>query len=128
MDARDLSEDTAVTRLRAAPGWYTANLSPHWNFRSPSGGVLMTVAMRGMTAELADPGLRPVSANTHFCSPVPAGPLEVRVEILRHGNAAAQIRAELSSTSMPGPGLEVSATFVRERDGVDVLDSEPPVV
>lgn len=128
MEARDLAEDTAVQRLKAAPGWYTADLPPHWNFRTPSGGVLMTVAMRAMTAELADPDLRPVSANTHFCSPVPAGPLEVRVEILRHGNAAAQVRAQLSSTAMPGPGLEVSATFGRDREGVDFLDASPPDV
>lgn len=128
MDARDLADDTAVKRLKAAPGWYTADLPPHWNFRTPSGGVLMTVAMRAMQEELDDPELRPISANTHFCSPVPAGPLEVRVEVLRHGGAAAQVRAQLSSTSMPGPGLEVSATFGRDRDGVDVLDTDPPVV
>lgn len=125
---RDLAADTAVTRLKVAPGWYTANVPPHWNFRTPSGGVLMTVAMRAMAEELGDPQLRPISANTHFCSPVPAGPLEVRVEVLRHGGAAAQVRAQLSSTSMPGPGLEVSATFGRNREGVDVIDTEPPDV
>lgn len=128
VEARDLAADTAVTRLRVAPGWYTANVPPHWNFRTPSGGVLMTVAMRAMVEELGDPQLRPISANTHFCSPVPAGPLEVRVEVLRHGGAAAQVRAQLSSTAMPGPGLEVSATFGRDRDGVDVIDTEPPAV
>lgn len=126
--AGDLTQDTAVTRLNAAPGWYTADLPTAWDFRSPSGGVLMTVAMRAMQAELDDPGLLPLSANTHFCSPVPAGPLEVRVEVLRHGNVAAQVRASLSSTTMPGPGLEVSATFGRARDGVDVVDAEMPVV
>jgi acyl-CoA thioesterase len=120
-------QDTAVQRLAAAPGWYTAELSNQWSFRTPSGGVLMTVAMRAMQEELGDPDLRPVSAHTHFCSPVPAGPLEVRVEVLRHGGAAAQVRAQLSSTSQPGPGLEVSATFGRSRDGVEVLDAEPPV-
>lgn len=128
MSPADLARDTAVVRLAHAPGWYTADLPPAWNFRTPSGGVLMTVAMRAMAAELADPELRPVSANTHFCSPVPAGPLEVRVEVLRHGGAAAQIRAQLSSTTMPGPGLEVSATFGRDRPGVDLLDTRPPEV
>lgn len=128
MEPSDLACDTAVTRLKVAPGWYTADLPPTWNFRSPAGGVLMTVAMRAMAAELDDPELRPVSANTHFCSPVPAGPLEIRVEVLRHGSAAAQIRAQLSSTTVPGPGLEVSATFGRDRDGVDLIDTQPPDV
>jgi acyl-CoA thioesterase len=126
--ARDLTADTAVTRLAVAPGWYTAELPDGWTLRTPSGGVLMTVALRAMRAEVDDPALKLVSANTHFCSPVPAGPLEVRVEVLRHGGAAAQVRAALSSTTMPGPGLEVSATFVRERDGMDVIDAAPPVV
>lgn len=123
-----MAQDTAVTRLKVAPGWYTADLCEAWNFRTPSGGTLMTVAMRAMQEELADPALRPVSANTHFCSPVPAGPLEIRVEILRHGAAAAQVRAQLSSTTMPGPGLEVSATYGRERAGVDFIDTAPPPV
>jgi acyl-CoA thioesterase len=125
---RDLAQDTAITRLDVAPGWYTADLCEAWNFRTPSGGALMTVAMRAMQTELGDPDLRPLSANTHFCSPVPAGPLEIRVEVLRHGGAAAQVRAQLCSTTMPGPGLEVSATFGREREGVDFLDLEPPAV
>ena len=126
--AADLVRDTAVTRLDVAPGWYTADLPNAWDFRTPSGGVLMTIAMRAMCAELGDPALRPVSANTHFCSPVPAGPLEIRVEVLRHGGAAAQIRAQLSSTTMPGPGLEVSATFGRDRAGIDLIDVAPPAV
>ncbi|HSP96247.1 MAG TPA: thioesterase family protein [Candidatus Dormibacteraeota bacterium] len=128
MTPGDLARDTAVTKLAVAPGWYTAELSNAWDFRTPSGGALMTVAMRAMQEELGDPGLRPLSANTHFCSPVPAGPLEVRVEVLRHGGAAAQVRAQLSSTTMPGPGLEVSATFARDRDGVDLIDTAPPPV
>jgi len=88
--------------------------------------------MRAMQAELDNPDFRPVSANTHFCSPVPAGPLAIRVEVLRQGGAAAQLRAQLraqlSSTTMPGPGLEVSATFGRDRDGVDVIDVDRPAL
>jgi acyl-CoA thioesterase len=112
--AGDLDAATAVKRLSKAPGWYTADLCDDWNFLTPSGGVLMSVALRAMQAELDNAELRPLSANTLFMSPVPAGPMEIRVEVLRRGGAAAQLRAGLSSTTLPGPGLEVSATFARE--------------
>jgi acyl-CoA thioesterase len=126
MPPRDLARDTAVARLPSAPGWYTASLTDDWSFLTPSGGVLMTVALRAMQVELDDPELLPVSANTLFCSPVPAGPLEIRVEVIRHGGAAAQLRAALSSTILPGPGLEVSATFAREREGPSYSDLPMP--
>jgi acyl-CoA thioesterase len=115
----DLARSTAVAPLPRAPGWYVADLDDAWSYLTPSGGVLMTVAMRAMAAELGDASYRPIGATTLFCSPVPAGPLAIRVEVLRRGDAAAQLRAALSSTSRPGPGLEVSATFARRRDGLD---------
>lgn len=122
----DLARSTAVAKLDRAPGWYVACLDDGWSYLTPSGGVLMSVAMRAMAAELNDSSFLPVSANTLFCSPVPAGPLEVRVEVIRAGGAAAQLRAALSSTTRPGPGLEVSATFARRRKGHDVLGLQPP--
>jgi len=122
----DLAADTAVTRLEKAPGWYVADLPGAWDFATPSGGVLMTIALRAMQAELSDAGLRPMSANALFMSPVPNGPVEVRVEVMRRGGAAAQLRAALSSTSSPGPGLEVSATFVRDRSGPDFTGRAVP--
>jgi acyl-CoA thioesterase len=126
--AEDLALDTAVKPIPEAPGWYEARLSDAWSWLLPAGGVLMTVALRAIQAELADPGLRPISATALFCKPVPAGPLEVRVEILRRGNAVAQVRAALRAVSSRGPDLEVSATFGRERPGLDRLDAEPPDV
>lgn len=130
--AGDLAADSAVHRLAKAPGWYTADLCDRWNFMTPSGGVLMTIALRAMQAELDDPELRPLSANTLFMSPVPHGPMEIRVEVLRRGGAAAQLRAALSSTTLPGPGLEVSATFARDLPSAPAFtdpvmpDVEPP--
>ncbi|MCS6912538.1 MAG: thioesterase family protein [Myxococcales bacterium] len=111
----DLAADTAVQPLSDAPGRYTAHLPEAWNYLTPSGGVLMTVALRAMQAEV--PQLRPVSATALFCSPVPAGPLDIRVKVLRHGRVAAQLRAHLASSRAPGPGLEVSATFARQLEG-----------
>lgn len=128
MPPSDLARATAVSRLERAPGWYVTELPDDWSYITPSGGVLMTVAMRAMIAELADPALSAVSATTLFCSSVPAGRLEIRVEVLRRGNAASQVRAALSSIDTPGPGLEVSATFARERRGADALGIAMPDV
>ncbi|MFO0590301.1 MAG: thioesterase family protein [Polyangiaceae bacterium] len=124
----DLRVDTRVQKIKEAPGWYTADLPSAWNWLTPAGGVLMTVAMRAMVEEIGDDTYKPISATTLFCSPVPEGPLEIRVEVIRRGNAAIQLRAALSSTRLPGPGLEVSATFARDRTGVDLVGADFPEV
>ncbi|HSN98505.1 MAG TPA: thioesterase family protein [Candidatus Nanopelagicales bacterium] len=124
----DLSQDTAVAPIPEAPGWYAATLPDSWSWRLPAGGVLMTVGLRAMQAALDDPGLKLVSANTLFCSPVAAGPVEIRVDILRRGNATAQVRASLRAPPSRGPDLEVSATFARDREILDVIDAAPPSV
>jgi acyl-CoA thioesterase len=54
--------------------------------------------------------------------------MTVRAEILRHGGAAAQVRGALAPTGAPGPGLEVSATFARRREGPDAIDAQMPDV
>lgn len=124
----DLSLDTAVTPASGSPGHYTTLLPDAWSWNLPSGGVLMTVALRAIEAAIGDATYRPVSATALFCNPVPAGPLEVRVEILRRGNAAVQARAALRAKESPGTDLEVSATFARERPGIDLIDTAPPRV
>ena len=120
--------DTAVQPLEGDPGRYVATLPDAWSYTRPSGGVLMTVAMRALRAEIADAGLKPVSATALFCSPVPAGPLTIQVHVLRRGNVAVQARAALSAADSAGPDLEVSATFARDREGPDLLDARPPPV
>ncbi len=124
---RDLALDTAVHPLRP-PGTYGAALSSDWSYIAPSGGVLMTVALRAMQAELADPSFQLLSANAIFASPLPAGPLLARVELLRRGNAASQLRASLAAPGESGVGLEVSATFVRARTGPALADPPAPAV
>ena len=124
----DLSKDTSVRPLDVGPGWYVADLPANWNFYTPSGGVLMTIALRAMKEELGDDALKPLSATTVFCSPVPHGPMEIRVNILRRSAGAAQLRAALTSTVAPGPGLEVIATFARDRKGLEFLDAKMPNV
>ena len=136
MEPADLACDTAVQPLTDGPlddaqlddgslgdaslgdGRYRAHLPPHWDFFAPSGGVLMTIALRAMQAEV--PTFRPMAATTTFVSAVPSGELTIEVVRLRVGNVAAQLRASLRHASSNEVGLEVTATFVRDREGPEV--------
>ncbi len=131
--AADLAADTAVTPRGA--GLYVCTLPRHWDYFMPSGGVLVTLALRAMAAELGlrpglvgeDSGVRPLSATAVFCSPVPAGPVEIMVTPLRRGALASQVRASLRTVDGE-LGLEVIATFGRDRPVVDVSMTSAPVV
>ena len=131
--AADLAVDTAVRRI--GPGRFACTLPGHWDYLLPSGGVLTTVCLRAIAAELAElaelaasgePELRPLSATTIFCSPVSAGAIEVGVTILRRGKVATQARASLFAGDLLC--LEVQATFGRDRPLVEVTMHGPPIV
>ena len=115
----DLAVDTAVRADSATPGRYLATLPDHWDFLMPSGGAVMTCALRAAAAELGDPALRFASATTIFCTPIKNGPLVADTFVLRRGGSTAQIRVALRDGSGE-PGLEMLATFMRDRKGPDV--------
>jgi len=115
----DLAVDTAVRADPSTPGRYHVMLPDHWDFLMPSGGVVMTCALRAATAELGDPALRFASATTIFCTPIKNGPLVADVFVLRRGGSTAQLRVALRDGSGE-PGLELLATFMRDRKGPDV--------
>lgn len=115
----DLAVDTRVRADPATPGRYHATLPDHWDFLMPSGGVVMTCALRAAAAELGDPALRFASATTIFCTPIKNGPLVADTVVLRRGGSTAQIRVALRDGSGE-PGLEMLATFMRDRKGPDV--------
>lgn len=121
----DLAADTAVAPIGG--GRYACTLPRHWDYLTPCGGVLMTVALRAITAELNDPTMRPISATTIFCAPVPAGPLEIAVTVLRRGKLASQVRASLSAAGGE-LGLEVVATFGGDRSFVEASLTTAPSV
>ncbi|HEU4727778.1 MAG TPA: thioesterase family protein [Kofleriaceae bacterium] len=115
----DLAVDTAVRADPATPGRYHVSLPDHWDFLMPSGGVLMTCALRAAAAELGEPAQRFASATTIFCTPIGNGALVADAVVLRRGASASQVRVALRDSSGK-PGLEVLASFLRERKGPDV--------
>jgi acyl-CoA thioesterase len=122
-----LTRDT--TALRVGPGRYRLDISDAWSFRDPSGGVLMTAALRAAAQELGDARLRIRSATTLFASSVTSGPLDIEVLLLRRGGTAAQLRINVRNAGSEGPGLDVLATFARARsEGPSFVQAEAPNV
>ena len=125
----DLAADTAVRKDETTPGRWHLTMSDRWDYLLPSGGVVMTCALRAAAAELATPELRLASATTIFATPIHAVDLVADVTILRRGGSTAQVRVQLRERdARPDPedpsdnarGMELIATFVRDRKGPDV--------
>lgn len=126
----DLAADTTVLPDPEVAGRYHVTLPTNWDYLLPSGGVVMTVALRAAQAFLGDPLLRFASATTIFCTPLHATALVADVSELRRGKSSAQLRVALRHRdAVPDPedpsdnsrGLELTATFLRDRKGPDVL-------
>ena len=75
MSFADLAADTAVRADPAVAGRYHIDLPNSWDYLLPSGGVIMTAALRAAEAHVGDLDLRLASATTIFASPVHPGAL-----------------------------------------------------
>ncbi len=123
----DLAVDTAVLPDPETPGRYHLTLPDHWDYLLPSGGAVMTCALRAAEAAIGEPLLRLASATAIFCTPIHPGKLVADVTVLRRGGSTAQVRVWLRHGAPPpgipadeNVGLEVTATFCRDRRGPDV--------
>jgi acyl-CoA thioesterase len=79
------------------------------------GGVSMYTALRAMQEALDRPELPLVTANAIFLAPVPAGPVEIDVDLLRDGRNASQVAADVHVPGS-GPALRVHGVFGRAHD------------
>ncbi|CAN5160672.1 hypothetical protein BH11MYX1_BH11MYX1_34790 [soil metagenome] len=128
--AADLAQDTAVRADPDVPGRYHVNLPATWDFILPSGGVVMTCALRAAEAHLAEPPLRLASATTIFTTPIHPGELVADVRVIRRGRSATQVRVAMTHTRAQAnedSGLELIATFLRDRKGPEIAGSAPPI-
>jgi hypothetical protein len=112
MSFADLAVDTAVRADPEVAGRYHLTLPDHWDYLLPSGGMVMTAALRAAEAHLGDRTLRLASARTIFASPIHPGRCIADVHVIRRGRATAQVRVILRHTQEKDgePGLELVAT------------------
>jgi len=130
MSFADLAADTAVTPDPDVPGRYHLTLPDSWDYLLPSGGVVMTCALRAANVHVADPTIRLASATTIFASPMHPGRLVADVHVIRRGGNTVQLRVVLRHVQEKDgqPGLELIATFARDRRGADVIGVATPAL
>ncbi len=110
------------------PGRYRASVDPGWNLRPlPQGGIVTALALRAMTAELADEGQRLRTLHTVFAAQVASGPVDVDVEVLRRGRSMSHLRAEVRNDDAPRGHL-TTAVFGASREGFEFTDLVRPDV
>jgi acyl-CoA thioesterase len=128
MSFADLAVDTAVRADPDVAGRYHLTLADHWDYLLPSGGMVMTAALRAAEAHIADRELRLASATTIFASPMHPGRCVADVHLIRRGGNTAQVRVILRHVQEKNgePGLELIATFTRDRKGPDVIGTAFP--
>jgi acyl-CoA thioesterase len=124
-EAADFVADTRVEP--AGGGVYRCDLSDRWNAAvHPFGGVATAIALRAMGQELGHEDQRLRTATTFYVSPVPVGPLEVRVERLRAGRSGSQLVATARRAGTPDGGLTLVGVYGQAREGFEFTDSEAP--
>lgn len=109
----------ASTEVEAVgPGRYVGRIDPAWTLLPhPLGGVVAAVAARAMEAELGDE-VPHVLRSFHgvFAAPVPAGPVEVEVGVLRRGRSMSQLQATVRAPGADA-GFSALAAFGGPRGG-----------
>jgi hypothetical protein len=112
---RDLRADTTLTTDPDRAGRYHADIPEDWKVVYTFGGVSMYTALRAMQEALDRPEMPLVTANAIFLAPVPPGPLEIDVDVLRDGRNASQVAADVHVPGA-GPALRVHGVFGRAHD------------
>jgi acyl-CoA thioesterase len=118
-------DSTIVTRHGA--GHFTATIGDMWRLAFvPQGGVVAAIAARAMETALGT-GQPLRSFHGVFVSPIPVGPVEVDVSVLRSGRSVSQVQA-IAHAPGAEQGFTALAAFGHERQGFAYTELAMPVV
>jgi acyl-CoA thioesterase len=118
-------DSTFVTRT--TDGCYSAAIAPAWSLAvAPQGGVVAAIAARAMEQELGT-GQALRSFHGVFASPVPVGPVEVAVEVIRSGRSISQVQATVRASGA-ATGFTALAAFGHQRPGFGYTELRMPTV
>ena len=121
-------QQTSIEPVVGVAGRYAAVVTDQWNAPViPQGGVVTSLALRAMAAEINDPGESLRSVSTVFAALVAPGPVEIDVTVLRKGRSMSQATATVRSVGSDAGHTSI-AVFGRERPGYSFTELVMPEV
>lgn len=91
-----------ASRVEGGDRHYTANVHPSWDGPlTTHGGLLQSIALRAIEAELGSAELQARSITAHYLRPPAHGKVDIYVDPLRRGRRFASTRATLSQSGKP---------------------------
>jgi len=127
MDRTRFERGTTV-ESRGAAGAFRAYIGEEWNCPIvPHGGLVTATTVRAITAALGRPEQTLRSVTTVFAAPVPAGDVDIDVDVLRRGRSISQVAAT-AHTPGTDAGHTTVAVFGAPRTGFEFTDTRPPAV
>ncbi|MCU0310143.1 MAG: thioesterase family protein [Acidimicrobiales bacterium] len=112
MSSDHLLDELAIVTTTDTGAHLSARIDDDWGILYVQGGVVMAVMMQAAETVLARDDLRLVTVATTFCRPVPCGPVDLDVTVLRNGRHGAQVHVVLHVTGDPDPSPNAVATVV----------------
>ena len=108
----------SVCRSSEDQGVFTGNLSDHWSYIFPSGGVVAALPLKALDEQVNNGSACLASATAVFYETIPPGPVEIRTQVMRRGRSAIQAKASMSPVGKPqSAGVEVMGVWRTSRQG-----------
>lgn len=106
-----MGDFATATRVEGADGRYRAHLDPEWFAWGPFGGYLAALAIRAVGAASALPW--PATFSGMFLAVGKAGPIDIRVDVIKRGKRAEALRA---TVAQEGTALFEASLWMVDRE------------
>ena len=120
--------EKALRLRRQEPGIYRAELTEDWyQGRGVYGGIQLGLMIKAAEDFVGNPEYAPRSMSCHYCEPATAGPVDVRVHMLRSGKTISHLQVFLEREGQVISSGLMSFGRARDMEAIHTPDDNRPL-